>query len=322
MKSPMLRTPSGAAGFSIASNSVLIVLKLVVGLLTGSVSIISEAIHSGMDLLAALIAFFSVRIAATPPDEGHPFGHGKFENVSGALEAGLIFAAALFIVFEAANKLRTGLIVRDAQIGVAVMAFSVVANFVVSRYLLRVARANDSLALEADARHLTTDILTSLGVMVGLGIVRLTHVYWLDPIVAIGVALLIGKTAVDLTRKAFGGLVDTSLPEPELNVIRHAVSEHAGEIIGFHELRSRKAGKERYVDLHLVFAKDAHVEEAHRLCDHMEADIASKLPNSNITIHIEPCSLEEPDCPARCPLSRECKCECPPTAGNSQRFSA
>ncbi len=317
----MLRTPTGAAGFSIASNSLLIVLKLIVGLLTGSVSIISEAIHSGMDLLAALIAFFSLRIAATPPDEEHPFGHGKFENVSGSLEAGLIFAAAVFIVFEAVKKLRTSLIVRDLEIGVAVMAVSVLVNFAVSRYLLRVARANDSLALEADARHLTTDVVTSFGVMVGLGIVKFTHVYWLDPVVAIGVALLITKTAVDLTRKAFGGLVDTSLPQPELDVVRAAVSEHAGEIIGFHELRSRKAGKERYVDLHLVFAKDAHVEEAHRLCDHMETDIASKLPNSNITIHIEPCFLEAPECPARCPLSRKSECECPPAGGTQQQFS-
>ncbi|MBI4294861.1 MAG: cation transporter [Chloroflexi bacterium] len=307
----MLNTPTGAAGLSIVSNSLLIAIKLAAGLLSGSISIISEAIHSGMDLLASLIAFFSLRIAGAPADEKHPFGHGKFENVSGALEAGLIFAAAVFIVLEAMARIRTGVTVRFAEIGIVVMAVSVVMNLAVSRYLLRMARIHDSLALEADARHLTTDVFTSLGVLVGLGIVRLTGLHWLDPMVAIGVALLITKTAADLTRKAMAGLVDTSLPPKELDIVRAAVSEHAGEIIGFHELRSRKAGKERYIDLHLVFAKDAHVEEAHRLCDHMEADVRTKLPNSNVTIHIEPCPLDFPECPAKCPLSRDNKCQPP-----------
>lgn len=313
----MFRTPTGAAGLSIASNSLLTAIKLAVGLVSGSISVISEAIHSGMDLLASLIAFFSLRIAGTPADKRHPFGHGKFENISGAIEAGLIFAAAVFIVVGARSKIMAGAAVQFAEAGIAAMAVSVLVNLAVSRYLLRVARAHDSLALEADARHLTADIYTSLGVLVGLGIVRLTGFHWLDPVVAIGVALLITKTAFDLTRKALTGLVDTSLPQRELDIIRAAVSEHAGEIIGFHELRSRKAGRDRYIDLHLLFAKDAHVEEAHRLCDHMEADIQLKLPHSNVTIHIEPCPLDSPQCPAQCPLSRDSKCQ-PPESSAQQ----
>ncbi|MBI4297105.1 MAG: cation transporter [Chloroflexi bacterium] len=313
----MLRTPTGAAGLSIASNSLLITFKVTVGLLSGSVSILSEAIHSATDLLASLIAFFSLRIARSPADREHPFGHGKFENISGALEAGLIFLAALFIVYEAIDKIRVGTGIEFAELGIAVMFISALVNFVVSRYLLSMAKAHDSLALEADARHLTTDIFTSLGVLVGLGIVRLTHVHWLDPAVAIAVALLITRTAFDLSRKAATGLVDTSLPQAELDIVRAAVSEHSGEIIGFHELRSRKAGRERYIELHLVFAKDAHVEDAHRLCDHMEADIQSRLPHSNVTIHIEPCPIDPKDCPALCPLGRTSKCE--PAEAEAQR---
>jgi cation diffusion facilitator family transporter len=312
----MSRKPTSAAALSIASNSLLIAIKLAVGLMSGSISIVSEAIHSGMDLLASFIAFFSLRIAGTPADEGHPFGHGKFENVSGALEAILIFAAAILIVMEAVFKIRAGAKIELAEAGMAVMLVSVLMNLAVSRHLLRVARANDSLALEADAKHLTTDIYTSVGVLVGLVIIRFTGLQWIDPVVAIGVALLITRTAVDLTRKAFVGLVDISLPQEELNIIRAAISEHGGETVGFHDLKSRKAGRERYIELHLVFAKDAHVEEAHRLCDHIEDDIRSKLPYSSVTIHIEPCSVESSECPFRCTLSKDKRCQ--PREGGTQ----
>jgi cation diffusion facilitator family transporter len=312
----MFSKPTSAAALSIASNSVLIAIKLAVGLMSGSISIVSEAIHSGMDLLASFIAFFSLRIAGTPADEGHPFGHGKFENVSSALEAFLIFAAAILIVVEAVFKIRAGAEIELAEAGIAVMLVSVLMNLAVSRHLLRVARANDSLALEADGKHLTTDIYTSVGVLIGLVIIRFTGIHWIDPVVAIGVALLITKTAVDLTRKAFVGLVDISLPQKELDIIRAAVSEHGGETLGFHDLRSRKAGRERYIELHLVFAKDAHVEEAHRLCDHLETDIRSKLPYSNVTIHVEPCTFESSECPIRCTLSKDKRCQ--PREGGTQ----
>lgn len=309
MKTSAFKTTTGAAGFSIASNSILIVIKLTAGILSGSISVVSEAIHSGMDLMASCIAYFSLRAARVPADEGHPFGHSKFENISGAVEALLIFGAAIFIVVEAILKMMQGAHVQLAEVGIVVMLISVVMNIAISRYLLRMAKKHESLALEADAKHLTTDVLTSLGVLVGLGVIRLTGLFWLDPIVAIGVAILITKTAYTLTVKAFHGLVDASLPSEELGLVRTAIDEHAGEVIGFHELRSRTAGKERFIQVHLVFPKDAHVEEAHRLCDHLESDIGSKLPHSNVTIHIEPCSLDGKECPARCPVHRNQKCQ-------------
>ncbi len=309
MKSRLLNTPSGAAGLSIVSNSLLIAVKLAVGLLSGSISILSQAIDSATDLLASLISFFGLRMARTPADRSHPFGHGKFEGVSGLLQAGLILLATIFIVHEALDKIKAGTGLEFAELGVAVMVLSAGVDLVVSRHLLRMAKTHDSLALEANARHLTTDVFTSLGVLVGVGAVKVTHIHWLDPAVAMAVALLLTKTAFDLTWKAAQSLVDTALPPNELEIVRAAIYEHSGEVIGFHELRTRKAGRERYIDLHLVFAKDAHVEEAHRLCDHMEEDIKSKLPHADITIHIEPCPVDAANCPAMCPLGRERECE-------------
>ena len=156
----MFRTKTGAAGLSVLSNTLLILLKLVAGILSGSVSIIAEAIHSGIDLLAALIAFVCLRIAGRPADREHPFGHGKVENVSGTIEAVLIFIAAIFIIYQAINRIIAGASVEYLGIGIAVMAISVVVNIIVSRHLLRIARDSDSIALEADARHLTADVYT------------------------------------------------------------------------------------------------------------------------------------------------------------------
>ncbi len=297
----MFRTKTGAAGLSVLSNTLLILLKLVAGILTGSVSIIAEAIHSGIDLLAALIAFVSLRIAGRPADREHPFGHGKVENVSGTIEAVLIFVAAIFIIYQAINRIIAGAIVEYLSIGIAVMAISVVVNIIVSRHLLRIARDSDSIALEADARHLTADVYTSLGVLAGLVVVQVTGLNILDPIIAICVSIFILRAAYNLTRRAFPPLIDTRLPEDEEVLIESIMSEHMGELVGFHELRTRKAGSERYIELHMMMARDASVERAHSLCDHLEEDIKSRLPNIHVTIHIEPCDMDCDTCPDDCP---------------------
>ena len=303
----MFRTRTSAAGLSIISNSLLILLKVTAGILSGSISIISEAIHSGIDLFAAGIAFFSLRLAGRPADREHPFGHGKIENVSGTIEAVLIFVVAAFIGYEAVGRIIEGKALEYLSLGIAVMAVSVVVNVIVSRHLLRVARETDSLALEADARHLTADVYTSLGVLVALVIVQITGLDILDPVIALMVALFILRTAYDVLKRSFGGLVDVRLPSGEEELIASCIMEHYGELLGFHELRTRKAGRERHIDLHLVVAKTASVEEAHRLCDHLEIDIESKLPHSVVTIHIEPCEMECAECIiSSCPLIQTC----------------
>jgi cation diffusion facilitator family transporter len=298
----MFSSKTSAAGLSIISNSLLVVLKLAAGIIMGSVSVVSEGAHSAVDLLAAVIAFFSIRAAAKPADEEHEFGHGKIENISGTIEALLIFGAAGLIIYQAIHKIITGAKPEFLAYGIGIMAFSAVLNFFVSRFLHRIAHRTDSVALEADAWHLTTDVYTSLGVFAGLIVVEITHWYILDPIIAIGVALLIVRAAWNITWKSVRGLLDIRLPQAEEDVITASIMEHVGELAGFHELRTRKAGSQRYIELHLVLPKKVTVEEAHKLCDHLEDDIKSKLPEGNVTIHCEPCDQhDDGSCPPDCP---------------------
>lgn len=283
-----LKTAPGAAALSVASNTSLVLLKLVVGLAIGSVSVISEAAHSAVDLVAAIVAFFSVRVSTKPPDEGHPFGHGKIEGMSGFIEALLLVAGVAIILHQAADKIMKEEGPSSLDLGIGAMLVSVVLNFLVSRHLYRVARQTDSLALEADAKHLSADIYTSGGVLVGLIAIRITNLPVLDPILAILVGLWILKAAYDLTRKALNTLLDTRLPASEEAQLRASLTEHLGELVGFHELRTRKSGRERHIAVHLVVPPYVTVEEAHRLCDHLEEEIKAKLPHAVVTIHIEP----------------------------------
>lgn len=277
-----------AARVSVISNSVLVGLKLAAGLLMGSVSVLSEAIHSGMDLAAAVLALFSVRQSRRPADEHHPFGHGKVENVAGTVEALLIFAAALWIVAEAVRKLVHGVRVEALGLGLVVMGLAAVANALVSRYLFRVARETDSIALRADALHLSTDVWTSAGVFAGLAFMALTGYHLVDPLAALVVAVLIMRAAWELTREAFLPLIDTSLPQEERRAIEEIIGRYSGDFVEFHRMRSRRAGPERHIDLHLVVHGDHTVAEAHALCDAIEKEIEGLFPRTDVVIHVEP----------------------------------
>ncbi|HVO77368.1 MAG TPA: cation diffusion facilitator family transporter [Methanomassiliicoccales archaeon] len=285
------------AMLSIYSNSALVGLKLIVGILMASVSVLSEAIHSGIDLIAAIIANYSVRKSTIPADKDHPYGHGKYENYAGVIEAILIFLAAALIIFEAVTRLISQAPVEFLLAGIVVMGISVAANTIVSHYLIKVGREEDSIALIADGQHLRTDVFTSLGVFLGLVLIQVTGQEILDPIVAILVAMLIIKTAYDLTKESSTGLVDRSLPEAEEQVITKILREHSFQYINFHALRTRKSGSERFIDLHLVVKRDMCILDAHELADHLEREIESKLPNTHVMIHMEPC--EDKDCPYR-----------------------
>ncbi len=300
----MFHTKTGAAGLSIGTIALLILLKLAVGIISGSVSIIAQAIDSLLDLFASLVTFFSLRFAGKPADREHPFGHGKAESISGVVQGGLIFAAAAFILYQAVNRIVVGAAIEYVTAGIVVMAVCIVVNIIVSRHLLRVARKTDSAALEANARNLATDVYTALGVLAGLVAVRISGLYILDPIIAIGVALFILKTAYGVIRKSFPHLIDVRLPEDEEALIESTMREHMGELVGFHSLRTRKAGSERYIELHMIMARDASVERAHTLCDHLEEDIKSKLSSACVTIHVEPCDRECDSCPDNCPLDQ------------------
>lgn len=277
---------------SVASNTFLIVIKLAVGVISGSVSIISEAIHSMMDLVAALIAFFSVRLADLPPDEDHPYGHEKIENVSGVIEGALIVVAAIWIIVEAAQKLTSNEPIESVGLGFIVMFISAGVNAIVSSRLYKVAREEHSIALEADALHLKADIYTSLGVGCGLLLIWVTGFTMLDPIVAIGVALFILREAWELIRKAFEPLIDSRLPEEDVAAIYAALGRHADEILDFHDLRTRQAGKIRHIDMHLTLHRKRTLEDTHALCDRIEHEIAAAVHHARVLIHPEPCGQD------------------------------
>ncbi len=302
---------NSVAWLSVISNTVLVVGKFVIGTLIGSVSVISEAIHSGVDLLAAVIALFAVKTSNKVADAEHPFGHGKVENISGTVEALLIFVAAGWIIYEAVHKLLAPEPLEAVGWGVGIMLVSSVVNLGVSELLFKVGRETDSVALQADAWHLRTDVYTSAGVMVGLGLIlvgqRLApgmNLLWLDPVAAIAVALLIIHAAWTLTKQSGRDLMDVSLPEDEIAWIRTRLNGLAPAVRGFHHLRTRKAGAARFIEFHLVVDKDLTVERAHNLADAVTRDIKSHLPAATVTIHVEPCDGQcRPACLDGCLLA-------------------
>jgi cation diffusion facilitator family transporter len=274
------------ARLSILSNTTLIILKVFAGIISGSVSIISEAIHSSMDLVAAIIAYFSVRVSDNPPDSRHPYGHGKVENISGVIEALLIFVAAIWIIWEAVKKLIGGSTEMDSVgIGLLVMLVSAIVNSFVSMRLYKVARETNSVALEADALHLKTDVYTSLGVAAGLGLIMLTGIEILDPIVAILVATFIIFESYQLLKRAFSPLLDTAWKESEIRDLENKLEFLQ---VNYHELRTRVAGNYRFIDLHIQIPETVSVGDAHRYCDKIEEELKSVYDNLNVTIHVEP----------------------------------
>ena len=293
-KDALDRLKQRTARLSVLSNTGLVLMKFVIGFAVGSVSIISEAIHSSMDLIAAVIAFFSVRKSAEPPDAAHSFGHGKFEDISGLIEAVLIFVAAVVIIYEAAVKLlgHTSVELQPEMLifGIAVMGISALANWYVSHHLMQVAKQSESIALESDAWHLRTDVYTSLGVFAGLVLIKLTGNPIFDPLVALCVAVVIMKAAYDLTRRSLFDLSDHSIPEADEQRIKEIICQHSSIYAGFHDLRTRRSGPEIFIEFHLVVPGDISVTASHDLTDHLESDLNTEYPRATITIHVEPCN--------------------------------
>ncbi len=298
---------------SVASNTLLIAIKVTIGLLMGSVAVLSEAIHSGIDLTAAVIAFLAVRASGQAADERHPFGHGKYENISGTIEALLIFGAAIWIIYEAARRLTHPEGIDLPAWGAGVMLVSAVVNILVSKRLFKVGRETDSVALQADAWHLRTDVFTSVGVMVGLLVIWVVglidssiELRWLDPVVAILVALMIMKAAWDLTRESARDLLDVSLPHEDVGWIADFVAEGWPQARSFHNLRTRKAGPNRFIEFHLVVEDTMSVAESHALSDEIVAAIKERIPESRVFVHVEPCDNQcRETCAAGCRIEPE-----------------
>jgi cation diffusion facilitator family transporter len=285
----MTITKPAAAAVSIASNCVLIGLKLAAAAITGSVAILSEALHSSIDLVASVIAFVAVRRADAPADREHPYGHEKMENVAASIEGMLILVGAGVIIYEAVRRLADHAHVESLGIGIAVIAFSAVANVCVSLFLRHQARKHYSPALAGDAAHLGTDALTSFGVLIGLVLVEVTGAVEIDSIVAIMVAGVIVFAGVNIMRRSAGTLVDESPPPEEMDRIEAAIARaRPPEMVGYHKLRARVAGRRRYIDMHVQFRTGTTLEDAHSLTHKLRDEIESELRNAEVLIHVEP----------------------------------
>ena len=285
-----------AAALSVASNTTLIILKVIAGIATGSVAVLTEAAHSGMDLIASIVALVSVRKADEPADAGHPYGHEKMENMAGAIEGTLILFGAAIITYEALLRLVRGGRVHTIGVGIAVIVVSMVVNIVVSRIIGRRARETGSVALEADALHLSADVASSAAVLLGLVLVAFTHAQWIDPAVALVVAVAVAIAGTRILLRSSRSLLDEALPESELEEIRSTIRELGAErgVVGFHKLRARRAGARRYVDVHVQFDAGTSLEAAHKTAHELTNAIRDQLTGADILVHVEPRDRVEP----------------------------
>ncbi len=280
------------AWLSIAAAVATIGLKTAAWLLTGSVGLLSDAAESVVNLVAAVMTLGMLTVAARPPDEEHAHGHDKAEYFASGVEGALILVASVAIVWSAVNRLLHPQAIEKAGIGLLVSTGASIVNLVVSRVLLRAAKKHQSIALEADAHHLMTDVWTSAGVLVGIGVVALTGWDRLDPIVAIAVALNITWTGAKLIRRSALGLLDTSLPPDEQSALQAVLDAHRGPEVQFHALRTRQAASRRFVSVHVLVPGTWTVSRGHALLERIEQEVRGAIPNANVLTHLE--ALEDP----------------------------
>ena len=289
------------AGLSITSNVILSVLKIITGIISGSLSIISEAIHSLSDLLASMLTFFSVVKSSEPADKDHPYGHGKYEDMAGFIEGILIIFASFFIIFEASKKIIFGINMDTENIlGISVMFTAVILNIIISSLLFKVAKESNSISLYADGEHLRTDVYSSLGVLMGLILIKITGHVVLDPIIAILVAVIIFRAGYSISKKACSNLLDHSLPEENISRIKQIIKEYSDyATLKKNGIKARQVGPTKDIDLILQFNGNTSICECHQICDEIEEKILAIYPNCSISIH------SEPDC-----YKKNCKKHC------------
>jgi cation diffusion facilitator family transporter len=285
-----------AAGLAIASNTLLIAIKVAAGIVTGSVAILSDAVHSLMDLVASVISLLSVRKAEEPADYSHPFGHEGLEDLSAGAQAILLLIGAVFVIYESVRRLVEGGGVESAGIGIAVVGVAAVVNVVVSSILVRTGRATGSPSLTATGIDLRTDVVVSSGVLVALVAIKLTGLNWLDPLVGLLIGLAICSTGVRILLSAGRRLSGETLPPAELEQL-HAIARSfiGGEVVGYHDLRARHIGSAHQVDLHMQFAHGTTLERAHELSHHLEDAMIARLPGTTVLVHLEPEERVRPD---------------------------
>ena len=280
---------------SIATSIATIALKFGAWYLTGSVSLWSDALEAFVNLAAGLVALGALTLAHQPADDRHTYGHDKAEYFASGVEGALIFVAAVAIVWTATQRFLHPQPLANLGAGIAVAMVAGAMNFATARTMLKVARAHDSITIEADAKHLLTDVWTSVGVLGGLLVVMFVPSWAiLDPIMAVAVAVHILFTGFGLMRRSADGLMDAALPANEVRVAEQAIAAQLPPEASWHALRTRKAGSRRFIDLHLLVPGAMSVDESHRLCDRVEAALTAKLARASVTIHVEPRETQEP----------------------------
>lgn len=280
---------------SLTTAVTLTCVKFVVAFSTGSVAVYSEAVHSLTDFVAAAVTLLALRRAAAPPDSRHRYGHEKLENVAAIIEGIIILGAICFVIAEAISRLFEQSQIQTPLLAAAVMLASAVINLGVATYLARVGRETESVAVEADSRHLMTDVYTSATTAIGLGLVGITGFARIDSIVALLVAALVVRIGLQLIVRSTRVLLDEGLPTDEIELIEEVIGRAGVEgVTGHHRLRTRRAGSRRYVDLHLTLDANMALWRAHELATEVERAIESRLPNIDVLIHIEPHTVAPP----------------------------
>ncbi len=292
-KNPKLR----AAALSICGALALAIIKLITALLSGSMAVMASAVDSLLDILMSGVNFMAIRQAEQPPDQSHPFGHGKFETLATLFQALVITASGGWIIYESVIRLGQNTRLENINQGIGVLAFSAVVSWFIASYLSKVAKQTDSSALEADSLHFRMDIYSNLGLMAGLLMVRWFDVHWLDAALSILVASYILHEALQLIKRSLTDILDHELPEEIQQHVHQLISSHEGPLAGYHGLRTRRAGSLKIMDFHLEVCKDMTVFEAHKLTDSLERRIEREIPGANVIIHVDPCTAD--DCPGK-----------------------
>jgi cation diffusion facilitator family transporter len=280
--------PIRIAALSLLVTTFLLVLKLVLGIMSDSIAVLSDAVDSATDLVGGTAALVSVRISRQPADEKHPFGHGKIEAVSASVAATIIAIGGGLITYGALRRLIEGSPDIDVGVGLIAMIIAALANVVMAFFMRREAKRSESMALAAEATHLTTNIVQAGAIILGLVLVYITDEPALDAVTALLLAAYMGYTAIGLVRTALEDIMDASLPDDEVDGIREVLDRHAGSVRGYHNLRTRRSGATRHVDMHLLFDAGRTVEEVHTIADQIAAEIEGAFPGTIVVIHPEP----------------------------------
>jgi cation diffusion facilitator family transporter len=266
----------------------LIILKVVVSIISRSISISAQAADSFLDIFSMGITFIALNMSVAPADEEHPFGHGKAEGLAAMIQAILVLGAGAFIINSAIQRIIHSTAIKSDE-GMAVMLISILTSLFLSRHLHRVAEATGSTAIDASARNISADVYSAVGVFLGLLMVRLTKLVILDPIIALIMAGFVLKAGYEVTIRAFHELIDHALPKEEQKILNDCLKVHNTQLVNYHAVRSRRAGNERFIDLHIVMPRNFSIENAHDMCDHLEKDIKDQITSANVIIHAEPC---------------------------------